>query len=116
VSTYSPHSFICRNEGVTFDINIDHCTIHGFAGTFESVLYQDVMISIAPQSHTEGMFSWFPLFIPLRDPVRVNRGDKITANFWRCVDARKVWYEWCLSGPVCTAVQNSGGKSYWIGL
>ena len=86
------------------------CTIHGFAGTFESVLYkvigkrrgthggstssicltnilscdlQDVMISIAPQSHSPGMFSWFPLFIPLANPLRVHVDDIITVNVWR---------------------------------
>lgn len=47
----------------------------------------------------------------------------VTANFvfntlicYRCTDTRKVWYEWCLEAPLATSIQNSGGKSYWIGL
>ena len=34
----------------------------------------------------------------------------------RFVDDRKVWYEWSLSSPICTPIQNSGGTSSWIGL
>jgi len=75
-----------------------------------------VMLSIVPQTHTEGMQSWFPLFIPLAQPIRVKKGDTITIHIWRCADARKVWYEWCLSSPVRTPVQNSGGKAYSVGL
>lgn len=113
------------------------------------------MISIAPQSHSPGMFSWFPLFIPLANPLRVHVDDIVTVNVWRysaferlscvcvdgviilsavagsiniitliislsyrlrCVDDRKVWYEWSLSAPICTPIQNSGGSSSWIGL
>ena len=29
-------------------------TLHGIAGYFESTLYADEMLSIAPHSHTEG--------------------------------------------------------------
>ena len=42
-----------------------------------------VMLSIVPQSHTEGMQSWFPLFIPLAQPVRVKKGETITIHIWR---------------------------------
>ncbi len=34
----------------------------------------------------------------------------------RCVDEKKVWYEWCISTPVPTEIQNANGDSYWIGL
>ena len=91
-------------------------TIHGLTGTFESRLYADVTLSIAAHSHTPGLFSWFPLFIPFTTPLRVNAGQTITVCLWRCMSAHKVWYEWCLTAPICTAVQNSGGSSYWVGL
>lgn len=107
-----------RYGSISFTVSTA-CTIHGFAGSFESVLYkvqmsknnlgrqllqnciiicykpwltamfefselaQDVMISIAPQSHSPGMFSWFPLFIPLATPLRVNVGDNVVINIWR---------------------------------
>ena len=45
------------------------CTVHGFGGYFESVLYKDTMISIHPHTHSPGMFSWFPIFFPIRVSV-----------------------------------------------
>ena len=92
------------------------CTVHGFSGTFECVLYKDVSISIAPHSHTEHMFSWFPLFIPLATPVRLHNGDELTANVWRFCDNRKVWYEWSLTSPVVLPIQNSGGTTFQMML
>jgi len=93
-----------------------NATMHGLAGTFESCLYKEDMISIAPHSHTPGMFSWFPLFIPLANPVKVNQDDIITVCIWRCVTAHKVWYEWCLTSPICTPIQNSSGHASFVGL
>lgn len=34
----------------------------------------------------------------------------------RCVSPQKVWYEWGLTSPVITPVQNPNGQSYWVGL
>jgi hypothetical protein len=34
----------------------------------------------------------------------------------RCCDSKRVWYEWCVSSPVATPIQNPNGRSYWIGL
>lgn len=65
--------------------------MHGFAGYFESTLYRDVSLSILPSTHTPGMFSWFPLFIPLKTPLRVHRGQTISANFWRQVHCKEVF-------------------------
>eukprot|EP00189_Rhodosorus_marinus_P013204 CAMPEP_0184744622 /NCGR_PEP_ID=MMETSP0315-20130426/7327_1 /TAXON_ID=101924 /ORGANISM="Rhodosorus marinus, Strain UTEX LB 2760" /LENGTH=610 /DNA_ID=CAMNT_0027216379 /DNA_START=105 /DNA_END=1938 /DNA_ORIENTATION=- len=48
----------------------------GLAGYFEAVLYDDVMISIRPESFSEGMFSWFPLYFPLRTPLPVELAAK----------------------------------------
>ena len=94
----------------------ESCTIHGFIGSFTSTLYGDIRISIVPNDETPGMFSWFPLFIPLSTPLRVNAGDRVVANVWRCVSDRKVWYEWNISSPIVTKIQNSNGSAYWIGL
>eukprot|EP00602_Paraphysomonas_sp_CaronLab_P011254 CAMPEP_0185043872 /NCGR_PEP_ID=MMETSP1103-20130426/43145_1 /TAXON_ID=36769 /ORGANISM="Paraphysomonas bandaiensis, Strain Caron Lab Isolate" /LENGTH=294 /DNA_ID=CAMNT_0027584095 /DNA_START=825 /DNA_END=1706 /DNA_ORIENTATION=- len=70
-----------RYHSVSFEVKHDR-TLHGFSGTFESVLYDDVMISIAPKTHSKGMFSWFPLYIPLSTPIRVRPGDTIRAHVW----------------------------------
>ena len=44
-------------------------TLHGFIGYFHSTLYKDVHISIEPSTFSDGMFSWFPLYLPLRHPA-----------------------------------------------
>ncbi|OZJ05601.1 hypothetical protein BZG36_01481 [Bifiguratus adelaidae] len=114
-----------RYSKATF--HIDHgMTMHGIAGYFESVLYKDVTISIHPKTHSPGMFSWFPIFFPLRQPINVPDGATVEIDFWRLSDERKVWYEWTVSVladgtrgrqlVATTPLHNIGGRSYWIGL
>lgn len=98
--------------------------VHGVAGYFECVLYKDVIMSINPPTHSPDMFSWFPLFFPLKTPLYIPAGSRVDLHFWRCTDARKVWYEWSVvpfgaDGPIVGAasmLQNPGGRSSWIGL
>ncbi|KAK3813283.1 MAG: PRMT5 arginine-N-methyltransferase-domain-containing protein [Benniella sp.] len=97
--------------------------IHGVAGYFESVLYKDVMLSINPATHSPGMFSWFPIFFPIRTPLYVPAGAQVILDFWRLTDRRKVWYEWRVSCKVeglgevqWSALHNVGGRSSSIGL
>ncbi len=71
-----------RFGSVSFQSSV-RTTVHGFAGYFECVLYKDTTLSILPATHTPGMFSWFPLFIPLRAPLQVEAGHNITFNMWR---------------------------------
>lgn len=47
---------------------------HGFAGYFDAQLYKDVHLSIHPPTHTPNMFSWFPIYFPLRTPFYVPQG------------------------------------------
>jgi protein arginine N-methyltransferase 5 len=109
----------------------ENMTIHGIGGYFEATLYKDVIISINPPTHSEGMFSWFPLFFPLKIPMYAKKGSKIVAHFWRLHDAKKVWYEWCVVPVVsddenketypqdvgsASCIHNPGGRSHWIGL
>ncbi|KAI9092667.1 PRMT5 arginine-N-methyltransferase-domain-containing protein [Phlyctochytrium arcticum] len=106
--------------------------MHGIAGYFEAVLYKDVMISIHPKTHSPGMFSWFPIFFPMKTPTFLSAGSSVDIHFWRCCDSRKVWYEWMVTPVLHTEVEgkkketlllggastlhNDGGRSYWIGL
>lgn len=91
--------------------------LHGFAGYFESTLYPGVTLSTHPVTHTPGMFSWFPIFFPLREPLLLPAGAPVVAHMWRVVGPHKVWYEWAVAGPGgATAVHNPGGRSYWVGL
>jgi protein arginine N-methyltransferase 5 len=91
--------------------------MHGFSGYFDCCLYKDVHISIEPKSHTTDMVSWFPIWFPIRTPIAVKKGDKITVNIWRRSGGGKVWYEWNLQTPSVTSpIHNPGGRSCAIGL
>eukprot|EP01082_Thalassiosira_pseudonana_P012452 g11440.t1 g11440 contig5:862896-863991(+) len=107
-------------------------TLHGFLGSFHSVLYESVksktgekveaVISIAPSSFSTGMFSWFPLYFPLKEPLRVPPGATVNCSIWRQSDNERVWYEWSAevvsSGTVLsvTSLHNPGGRSYHVRL
>eukprot|EP00658_Telonema_sp_P-2_P036974 TRINITY_DN26643_c0_g1_i3.p1 TRINITY_DN26643_c0_g1~~TRINITY_DN26643_c0_g1_i3.p1 ORF type:complete len:489 (-),score=98.64 TRINITY_DN26643_c0_g1_i3:169-1635(-) len=91
-------------------------TIHGFVGYFESQLYGDIYISINPSTFSTGMFSWFPIYFPIREPVFAPEGSTVTALMWRLSDAQKVWYEWALTSPTVTPIHNPNGRSQAIGL
>ena len=122
--------------------------IHGFLGTFHSTLYQSPLsekdvsvISIAPSSFSTGMFSWFPLYFPLREPLHVPDGASVGVTLWRRTEGGensscegRVWYEWCAEvatieggspgsggGEVMkvldvSPVHNPNGRSYHVRL
>jgi len=106
-----------RHITLNFEARCD-AMVHGFAGYFETVLYRDVALSILPSTYSTGMISWFPLFIPLAEPLFVTKGTRIEASFWRRHDERKVWVEWQVrtSLGACTAIHNPAGRSSWINL
>ncbi|KAL6578609.1 Protein arginine N-methyltransferase 5 [Orobanche minor] len=101
-----------------FDIPSDtgSALIHGFAGYFDATLYKDVHLGIEPSTATPNMFSWFPIFFPLRTPVCVQPGTPLEVHFWRCCGSTKVWYEWCVMSPSASPMHNTNGRSYWVGL
>ncbi|XP_074023342.1 LOW QUALITY PROTEIN: protein arginine N-methyltransferase 5, partial [Numenius arquata] len=90
--------------------------LHGFAGYFETTLYGDITLSIRPETHSPGMFSWFPIFFPIKQPLAVRAGEEVSVAFWRCATPKKVWYEWAVTAPACSALHNPTGRSYTIGL
>jgi protein arginine N-methyltransferase 5 len=106
--------------------------LHGFLGTFHSALYESKdgkrssVISIAPASFSVGMFSWFPLYFPLKEPLRVPPGAYVNCSIWRRSDRERVWYEWCaevvssedIEEVVLSTgcVHNPGGRSYHVRL
>ncbi|XP_063951475.1 protein arginine N-methyltransferase 5-like [Lytechinus pictus] len=104
-----------RYKHLTFDIKED-AELHGFAGYFDTVLYGDIMLSTEPSTYSEGMFSWFPIFFPLKTPIHLRANSKVTVHFWRNVRSRSVWYEWSLTEPVATPIHNINGQSYTISL
>ncbi|KAH9850257.1 PRMT5-domain-containing protein [Lenzites betulinus] len=85
-----------RSAKLTFHIP-NAGVLHGFAGYFEAVLYGHVGLSIHPDRMAEiskDMLSWFPLYIPLKDPLYLPADSELTVSLWRLTDVRKVWYEW----------------------
>nr|CAG4635316.1 EOG090X028A [Artemia franciscana] len=104
-----------RYKILQFQVESD-ATLHGLAGYFECTLYKDVMLSINPATHSEGMFSWFPILFPIKIPIQVHSGDVIEIHFWRKISRTHVWYEWCVASPSIVAVHNPNGRSYSIGL
>ncbi|XP_074564500.1 protein arginine N-methyltransferase 5 [Curcuma longa] len=107
-----------RYKKLRFEIPLDtgSAVVHGFAGYFDATLYKDVHLGIEPSTLTPNMFSWFPIFFPLREPLYVPRGSTIEVHFWRRSGATKVWYEWCVTSPSTSPIHNSNGRSYWVGL
>lgn len=105
--------------------------IHGLLGSFHSVLYKSIrtkkssVISMAPSSFSTGMFSWFPLYFPLKEPIHVSSEASISCRMWRKSDKTKVWYEWSVSthrkGSSSTHintsnVHNPNGRSCFVRL
>jgi len=104
-----------RYAELEFQVDVD-CVVHGFTGYFDCKLYDNVRISIHPENQSDGMFSWFPMFFPLQVPLHLRKGTTIRSHWWRRHDMRKVWYEWALSEPVPTPIQNPGGRSWAMEL
>ncbi|XP_001600397.1 protein arginine N-methyltransferase 5 [Nasonia vitripennis] len=92
------------------------CVLHGFSGYFLAILYKNIKISIEPRTHSPRMFSWFPIFFPIKDPVNLKAGDEIVSHFWRCCSSKNVWYEWSVEKPVPIPIHNPCGRSSTIGL
>ena len=93
-------------------------------GTSNDTEQQHVLISTAPSNFSEGMFSWFPLYFPLKDAVHVPAGASLRVYMWRRVDAtsNRVWYEWSVTvhrdGNVLsvTPIHNPNGRSYHVSM
>lgn len=100
-----------RHVDLSFDVEQD-CVIHGFAGYFHCDLYKDVVISIHPPTFSDGMFSWFPVYIPIKNPMFVKKDEKIDVSMWRLENPQKVWYEWAVTSPQPQAIMNPCGRSY----
>ncbi len=62
------------------------------------------------------MFSWFPIFFPLKTPLKISKGQQIELNFWRVNNGKEVWYEWNVTKPVSLPLHNANGRAYTIGL
>lgn len=97
----------CLQDSTVGNNNNDYtlpCWIlNGFLGTFTTLLYESkrlnrsILLSTAPNhDFSKDMFSWFPLYFPLNEPILIPRNGIITLNICRkCnIIMKKVWYEW----------------------
>lgn len=100
-----------RQVKLAFDVGESNL-IHGFSGYFETVLYSDIKLSIVPETYSEGLFSWFPLYFPIANPIYVEAGKRIVVHMWRRCSRSSVWYEWAVTDPVVSAIHNPNGRSY----
>ncbi|XP_046843364.1 protein arginine N-methyltransferase 5-like [Xenia sp. Carnegie-2017] len=108
---------IDNSRAATIDYQMQNsCLIHGFAGFFRTVLYKDLFLSIVPEDHSEGMFSWFPIFFPVQHPIYLPENSFLRVHCWRKVSRTKIWYEWCISKPHTIPIHNPCGRSTFIGL
>uniref|UniRef100_A0A0G4FJM8 Protein arginine N-methyltransferase n=1 Tax=Chromera velia CCMP2878 TaxID=1169474 RepID=A0A0G4FJM8_9ALVE len=104
-----------RHTDVDFTITID-AVVHGIAGFFSADLYGSVAISIVKETYSTDMASWWPIFFPIKGPIFVEKGDKITFSIWRCDDKHYVWYEWLLTHEgKSTDRHNKGGRGHKMG-
>ncbi|KAJ1673565.1 hypothetical protein EV182_004991, partial [Spiromyces aspiralis] len=113
-----------RHCSLSFEID-QAAVVHGLAGYFSTTLYKDVTLCTLPEAHSPDMFSWFPMFFPLKDPITVVSGQTVVVNMWRRTTNTKVWYEWLVDVVTGTnesrvvassGLHNLDGWSYWIGL
>lgn len=98
-----------RFTTLRFTAELD-AVLTGFAGYFDTVLYKDIVLSIHPETHSRGMASWFSCYFPVAEPIQLKAGQTIEVNFWRCIAAHKVWYEWSVSAPIVTHIHNHNGR------
>jgi protein arginine N-methyltransferase 5 len=105
-------------------------TCTGLLGTFSADLYTSQQgrgtpqISIAPANFSMGMFSWFPLYFPISEPLLIPPGAVARVYLWRrqSLDHAKVWYEWSVAvhrdGQLlaATPIHNPGGRSYYVSM
>ncbi|KAF8340642.1 PRMT5 arginine-N-methyltransferase-domain-containing protein [Cantharellus anzutake] len=71
--------------------------LHGLAGYFETVLYDEVCLSIHPErmeTICPNMLSWFPMFFPFKEPLYLPDNSELEVSIWRLTTKQKVWYEW----------------------
>ncbi len=118
MATGAPLTNSHNTRSSTHTFHIPHAsTLHGLAGYFESHLYANIGLSIHPENMhrvSPDMFSWFPLFFPLKEPLYLPSGAELDVNLWRLVDGKtgkKVWYEWCCEAwlPVQSPSVSAGG-------
>jgi protein arginine N-methyltransferase 5 len=84
-----------RTAELIFTIPVT-CDVTGFAGYFDVVLYKNNRFCTIPGLLKNASLSWFPCYIPVRNPIRCPAGSTLNFNISRCTNSQSqdVWYEW----------------------
>ncbi|KAI3640560.1 hypothetical protein MIR68_001438 [Amoeboaphelidium protococcarum] len=103
--------------------------LDAIAGYFDCELIQDslssdTLISIVPESKTDGLNSWFPILFNLEKSVVVEPSQSVCVQFRRYRDSNSMWYEWQVQihGDMIdevrhvSKVQNLNGQHYKVEL
>ncbi|CCH42201.1 hypothetical protein BN7_1745 [Wickerhamomyces ciferrii] len=88
--------------------------IHGISGYFTTNLYNDIELSIKPDTHTENLTSWFPLFFPLEEPLYVPDDTELEVFITRESSNGKVWYEWSVESFMYLVVPGDNSNEFQI--
>ncbi len=73
-------------------------------------------LKVSTQIYITVIFQDFKNCFFKQEPIQVKEGDRIEVHFWRVVTNQKVFYEWSITSPECSAIHNPNGRTYWIGL
>ncbi|SCM22812.1 protein arginine N-methyltransferase 5, putative [Plasmodium chabaudi adami] len=103
-----------RYKNLNFKVTNDSY-LHGFLCYFNSKLYNDVYLSIEPNTHTNNLHSWYPLFIPINKIIFLKNQQNLSFSIWRLTDNHKIWYEWCVNEPTSTIIHNYNARHFSIG-
>lgn len=101
-----------RSASLSWTLPTD-TTIHGFAGYFHCDLFGDVVMSTHPPTRSKDMMSWFPSFLPLKEPIFVPAGEPLSVRVERKIAKEKLWLQWTVAGQ---STNNADGQAYTIGL
>ena len=79
-----------RHCQLGFDVRADSL-LHGFIVYYELQLFKTIHISNLPATASDGIYSVFPLYLPLFNPLQVAEKERLEINVWRTVEAGRVW-------------------------
>lgn len=88
--------------------------IHGFAGYFTAKLYDDIVISIKPDNHTNDLISWFPIFFPIESPLYVTDDTELEISISREKKDGRVWYSWSLETFIYLLIPGSNSNEVQV--
>lgn len=114
-------------QGITTEFKIKHRgEIHGLIGFFTAKLYDDsTILSIIPRGqtiktikpmtqleieslqYTTDLFSWSPLFFPLKQPMSITDDTEISVLMSRIHRDKKTWFEWSLESFIYLVVSEN---------